>query len=315
LEGSIVVRHVARLVALVILVAGAGARAQDVRQSAIPDFNQVAAQNRGVRGVYVAGGLGYGLPARRAFTVVDGFACPGVNLPYYGPVAIGGQNGCSTSAALGGATFHGVIGWNMAGAGPWVSGIELRGRLGREGGTGRLGGTSLVTIPGIAPYTNTAAGTYRAGLDSGIALTARYGVDLAGVLPFVRAGLGVARLTERVDFDATGSRVCVLSGAPPAVTCTSGGTVANNTSRWLPSAVVGAGIEIPYERYFVRIEGEAEAVFSPSSNLMRTVAGQALVTVTGGTTGGVPATAGQATLRSENWIVARRIVVSGGFRF
>jgi hypothetical protein len=48
---------------------------------------------------------------------------------------------------------------------------------------------------------------------------------------------------------------------------------------------------------------------------MRTLAGQAVVTVTGGTTGGVPSTVGSATLRSENWVVSRRIMLSGGFRF
>ena len=39
-----------------------------------------------------------------------------------------------------------------------------------------------------------------------------------------------------------------------------------------------------------------------------------LVTVTGTPTGG-PSTAGAATLRAENWVVTRRIMLSGGFRF
>lgn len=288
---------------------------QDVRASAIPDFNAVASENRGVSGVYVAGGLGYGLPARRQFTVVDGFACPGMNLPYYGPVALGGHSGCTTQAGLGGVTAHAILGWNWTGDQGWVSGVELRGRIGREGGNGRLGGVTVVSIPGISSYTNTAAGLYRAGLDAGLAVTARYGFNISGVVPFLRAGFGMARLSEQVDFDATGSRSCALSGAPPSVSCTSGGTVANRNQRWLPSAILGAGLEIPYGRYFARIDGEMEAAFSPSQNLMRTLAGQALVTAGGSPTGGVPATVGQASLRSENWIVARRIMLSGGFRF
>jgi hypothetical protein len=289
--------------------------AQDVRPSAIPDFDAVAAVNRGIAGFYVAGGLGYAVPAKRSFSLVDGYACPGVNLPYYGPVSLGTGSGCATNANIGGATAHAIFGWNLTGDQGWVSGFEVRGRLGREGGTGRLGGTSQITIPGIPAYTNSATGFYKAGLDGGVAVTARYGFNISGFVPFVRAGLGMARLTEQVDFDATGSRFCTLSGAPPAVTCTSGGTVASRSSRWLPSAVLGAGLEIPYGRFFARLDGEVEAVFSPSQNLMKTLAGQALVTVTGGPTGGVPSTVGSATLRSENWILARRLMVSGGFRF
>ena len=79
----VVVRHVVRLFAFAfVLLAIPPATAQDVRRSAIPDFDQVAAANRGVGGFYVAGGFGYGLPARRDFTIVDGFACPGANVPY-----------------------------------------------------------------------------------------------------------------------------------------------------------------------------------------------------------------------------------------
>ncbi len=63
----------------------------------------------------------------------------------------------------------------------------------------------------------------------------------------------------------------------------------------------------------MRLDGEIEAAFSPSSSLMRELAGQ-LVTVTGTPTGG-PSTAGAATLRAENWVVTRRIMLSGGFRF
>ncbi|MDP3546562.1 MAG: hypothetical protein Q8S29_10310 [Phreatobacter sp.] len=312
----VVVRHVVRLLAVAgLLLAALPAGAQDVRRSAIPDFDQVAAASRGVGGFYVAGGLGYGLPARRDFTIVDGFACPGANVPYLGPVSLGGGSGCRTSAGLSGLTAHAIAGWNFGGPQGLISGIEFRGRIGREQGAGRLGGSTLVSIPGVSPYTNTASGTYRASLDGGLALTARYGYAFSGVMPFLRAGLGMARLSEQVDFDATGSRSCTVGGVPPAVTCTSGGTVASRTARWLPSAILGAGLEVPFGRMFVRLDGEVEAVFSPSQNLMRTLAGQALVTVTGGTTGGVPTTVGSASLRSENWVISRRIMLSGGFRF
>lgn len=316
-----VVRHALRLAALVGCLAGAMPAAaqnagRDVRHSAIPDFDAVAAQNRGVAGFYVAGGLGYGTTARRDFAIVDGFACPGAGVPYLGPVSLGTGSGCATSAAMSGFTAHATVGWNFAGTGDgWVPGLELRGRLGREGGGGRLGGTAQVGIPGIPGYTNSARGTYRADLDGGIAVMARYGYSFSGFMPFLRAGFGMARLSERVDFDATGSRACTLTGIPPAASCTTGGTVASHTARWLPSAVLGAGLEVPYGRIFFRLDGEVEAVFSPSQNLVRTLAGQALVTAAGAPAGGVPATAGSATLRSENWIVARRVMLSAGFRF
>lgn len=312
----VVVRHVVRLFAFAfVLLAIPPATAQDVRRSAIPDFDQVAAANRGVGGFYVAGGFGYGLPARRDFTIVDGFACPGANVPYLGPVSLGGGSGCRTSAGLAGLAAHAIAGWNFGGPVGLISGIELRGRIGREQGAGRLGGSTLVSIPGVSPYTNTASGTYRSSLDGGLALSGRWGYAFAGFMPFVRAGLGMAKLSEQVDFDATGSRSCTVGGVPPTVTCTSGGTVASRISRWLPSAVLGAGLEVPYGRMFFRLDGEVEAAFSPSQNLMRTLAGQAVVTVTGGTTGGVPSTVGTASMRSENWVISRRIMLSGGFRF
>ena len=55
----VVVRHVVRLLAFAgLMLAALPAGAQDVRQSAIPDFDQVAAASRGVGGFYVAGGFG-----------------------------------------------------------------------------------------------------------------------------------------------------------------------------------------------------------------------------------------------------------------
>lgn len=314
-------RRIMRLAAVMLgLAAGLpvlaqDARRADVRASAIPDFAAVAAENRGLAGFYVAGGLGYAFAAHRAFSLVDGFACPGIVIHGFGSVTTGGSSGCTTSAGIGGLSAHAILGWNTLVGGRWVAGLELRGRLGAEEGTGRLGGTSTVTLAGVLPYTNVATGTYRAALSGGLALTARYGIDLGGVLPFVRGGFGVARLTEQVNFDATGSRACSLGGMPPTLSCTSGGRVTSDTTRWLPSLVLGAGVEVPIGRWFVRAEGELEAAFSPSSNLMRTLAGQALVDITGGPTGGTPAVAGQAALRSENWVVSRRLMLSGGFRF
>lgn len=307
------IRHALRLA--VVVCCGLGvvpAAAQDVRPSAIPDFDAVAAASRGVGGFYLAGGFGYGLPAHRDFTIVDGFACPGASVPFLGPVSLGGGSGCRTSAGLAGLTAHVLAGWNFGGGQGWISGLEFRGRLGREGGTGRLGGATLVAIPGVTTYTNSAAGTYRASLDGGLAVTGRWGYAFSGFMPFLKAGLGVAQLTEQVDFDATGSRSCTLG---PPVSCTTGGRVASRTSRWLPSAVFGAGIEVPIGRAFVRLDGEVEAVFSPSQNLLQNLAGQTLVTATGTGTGATPGTVGQASLRSENWIVSRRIMLSGGFRF
>jgi hypothetical protein len=316
-----VLRQIMRLAAVMLgLAAGLpvlaqDARRADVRASAMPDFAAVAAENRGLSGFYVAGGLGYAFSAHRAFSLVDGFACPGVAIAGFGPVSFGGTDGCRTSAGIGGVSLHAIIGWNTLIGGRWIAGLELRGRLGGEAGTGRLGGTSTVMLAGIAPYTNAATGTYRAGLTGGLAVTGRYGIDLGGFMPFVRGGLGVAQLTERVNFDATGSRFCTIGGMPPTVACTSGGRVTSNTAAWLPSLVLGAGVEMPLGRWFLRAEGELETAFSPSSNLMRTLAGQALVNVTGGQTGGSPAVAGQALLRSENWVVSRRLMISGGFRF
>lgn len=312
------VRHVLRLCAFVVVTSASlafaslpAAAQRDIRHSAIPDFDAVAAANRGVGGFYLAGGFGYGLPASRAFSLTDGYACPGAGVPYLGNVSVGGSSGCSTTASLSGLSAHLLAGWNFGGPTGWISGIELRGRLGSESGNGRLGGTTSVTVPGIGTYTNSATGTYRGNLDAGLAVTGRFGYAFSGFFPFLKAGLGMARLSEEADFDATGSRACRVG---PPIACTSGGTLAWRSSRWLPSAVLGIGVEVPLGRMFVRVDGELEAAFSPSSDLMQTLAGQALTNAAGGTTG-TPAAAGSAALRSDNWVVARRLMLSAGFRF
>jgi hypothetical protein len=286
---------------------------RDVRASAIPDFDATAAAARGVAGPYLAGGFGYSFASRRQFSVVDNYACPGATIPGFGPVQLNGGNGCQTQAALGGLSGHAIFGWNMSGDRGWVSGIEIEGRLASENGEGKLGGTSQVSLAGIPAYTNTASGAYRAAITGGVAALGRFGYSFSGWVPFVRAGLGIARFSESMDFDATGSRSCTLVAGLPS--CTSGGIVSTRRSSFLPSALVGAGLEIPYGRFFARIDAEAEAAFQPSQNLMRTLANQAVVTVGGGPTGGAVTTVGQASLRSENWIIARRLMISGGFRF
>ncbi|WP_457825486.1 hypothetical protein, partial [Staphylococcus aureus] len=83
-------------------------------------------------------------------------------LPYIGPVSYGGGSGCSTNVNMSGITAHAIFGWNFSGGEGWVSGIEARGRLGREGGSGRLGGTSNVAAPGVPAYVNSATGAYKA---------------------------------------------------------------------------------------------------------------------------------------------------------
>jgi hypothetical protein len=311
---NVVVRHVLRLCVLIVVgafTALPAAAQRDVRHSAIPDFDAVAAANRGVGGFYLAGGFGYGLPATRAFGLTDGYACPGAAVPYLGSVSFGGSSGCSTSASLSGLSAHVLAGWNFGGPTGWVSGIELRGRLGRESGNGRLGGTTSVTVPGIGTYTNSATGAYRGHLDAGLAVAGRFGYAFSSFFPFVKAGIGMARLAEEADFDATGSRACSLG---PPVSCTSGGVVSWRSSRWLPSAVLGVGVEVPLGRMFIRLDGELEAAFSPSSDLMQRLAGQALTNATGTTTG-TPAAGGSAALRSDNWVVSRRLMLSAGFRF
>lgn len=301
--------------AVAALVAGSTqAFAQrDVRATAIPDFDQAASAARGVSGPYVAAGIGYSFSQNRTFSIVDNYACPGATLPGFGPVQLNGSSGCQTQAALGGLSGHAILGWNLGSGSGWLPAVEIEGRLASERGEGKLGGTSPVLIPGITGYTNSANGTYRAAITGGVAAFGRIGYAMSGWVPFVRAGVGMAHLTESTDFDATGSRICTLVGGLPK--CTSGGIVSSRQSSFLPSALVGAGLEIPVGRFFARIDAEAEAVFQPSQNLMRTLASQAAVNVAGGSTGAAAATVGQASLRSENWIVARRILVSGGFRF
>lgn len=313
------VRRVARVSMLVLAIAAPAAaaaqerRGPDMRAPATGDFGPFSspfAMRSSVAGPYVAGGLGYGATSTRSFTVTDSVACPSTSIPGYGQVAVDGVSGCSTSARLSGLSGHLIAGWNFSGDQAWVSGAEFRGRLGSETGSGRLGGATQVSLAGIASYVNQAQGAYQAELDAGLAVSARFGYNLSGFLPFVRVGVGAARLTETSRFDATNARYCTTS-----LTCTTGGNIASAKTSWLPSAVFGAGLEIPYGRFFARVDGELEAVFSGSSNLTSTVTEQALVTAAGQPTGQTVSTIGSAALKSENWIIARRVMLSGGFRF
>src|SRR5438477_3403591 len=123
----------------------------------------------------------------------------------------------------------------------FLFGVELSGRYGKESATTSLAGTNS----GFPIF-----GQYSIENDTGVHIAGRAGLFFDNTLVFVKGGIGVSHMHESALSDTSafffGSR---LTG---------------NRTRWLPSAIVGAGIEQNFGRVFVRAEGELEAVSLPA---------------------------------------------------
>jgi opacity protein-like surface antigen len=202
-------------------------------------------------GLYVAGGGSYGVSTSRSFNIRNEVA-PFTNSFFLGQ-----------STFPSGGSLFGVAGYNLT-MGSLLLGIEASGRWGNE--------AAEITLPQSASafgnVFGTSSMTYRLENDVGAHLAIRLGGFIDNTLVFGTIGVGVTRLAETFNVDNTNAFVCsaFTLPVPPSFTqnCIQfqfGGTGSFTSEKWIPSLVLGAGIEQNiFGRFFVRLSAEAETI-------------------------------------------------------
>lgn len=205
-------------------------------------------------GVYSAIGGGFGAINGRSATV-------------YGPVgAISGISLPSHQAT--GGNLNGVFGLNLPVGESGIVGLEFSARF--RGETSDQSGTSTVTDY-FRSRSYPVSGTYRLENEAGLHVSARAGVTFDDWLIFIKGGFGAVQIKE--TFTADQSLVlplCTNYSSYPSPTChqfTPQGSLSGySTTSWLPSALIGLGIERNVGPLFVRIGADAEIFrMSPTS--------------------------------------------------
>lgn len=222
-----------------------------------PSFVSVPAASRDVtpyveapvknplQGAFVAIGGSYGLSAERQVSLGTG-------------IALGASDLLSTQGWSGRA----VAGYNAT-AGNFLFGAEIAGRFGSEGAK-----FETTAIAAALPFAlGVGMANYQIKNDAGVHIAARAGITFDQTLVFARAGVGASRIVESGSLDTRTLATCSAFG--PFGNCLGyqNGTLTTlSNTRWLPSAVFGAGIEQNIGPFFARAEGEIEMTSLRGSN-------------------------------------------------
>lgn len=158
-----------------------------------------------------------------------------------------------------GASFTGSAGYNMQ-HGNWVFGGDLAGRIGNE--TIKRSRRSANTFGFTAV---TISESQQIGTTASVHAAARAGYAIGDALLFVKVGAGGTEFQRHLQTQASATFCQTFAFVNGALICTQTTTNQSATGlrwkEWLPSVVVGGGIEHNFNRLFVRLEGEAEAIF------------------------------------------------------
>jgi hypothetical protein len=186
-------------------------------------------------GYYAAIGGGYGVGSGR-----DGLVA--------GPLV----TGLVTLTSTAGPNVTTVLGRNIA-FGWGIVGLELDARWAAEKGTGTV---SPLNFPNVG----TPLLSYSYKDDAGVHAVIRVGATFDDLLIFAKAGLGATRVTESFTADERNVRQCFSFGPGGCVVLGPPGTLgAVQTSSWLPSAILGVGVEKNWGPVFVRFGADLEA--------------------------------------------------------
>lgn len=188
------------------------------------------------QGAFAALGGAYGISSPRSVTT---FGSP-----------FGGLSDTLSAQGLSGRTS---LGYNAT-FGNFLLGAEISGRFGGESVS-----TSVSTpapFPGLQGFS---IADYRLKNNAGIHISGRAGLTFDQTLVFMRGGVGVSHISESATVDGRN-----LLGCGDIFCTTTTGVLGNlktgSVSKWVPSAVFGAGIEQNVGPIFIRAEGEIEAV-------------------------------------------------------
>jgi hypothetical protein len=155
-----------------------------------------------------------------------------------------------------GTAGRATLGYNAT-IGHFLFGTEIAGRFGNEAVSGER--TALVTPSSIFPTFGTEVTSYRIENNAGVHIAARAGFTFDQTLVFMRAGVGASHVVETAVRDQRGLTFCTFT---PSLGCTfgPGALVTASKTNWVPSALLGVGIEQNFGPFFARAEGEIEVL-------------------------------------------------------
>jgi hypothetical protein len=198
----------------------------------------------------------------------------------------------SDSLILSGPSGIGAFGYNQT-FGRLLIGIELDGRWGSEKASSFSMGNVGFNPSGPVSVTSTN--------DAGIHLAGRVGGFIGETLIYGKIGAGLSRFNDHYFGNSTGLSSTFCTATCDVLRTINGAVLSGSTETWLPSFVLGAGIERNWDRFFVRLGTEAEMVAAHS--IAVNVTGP-----TGATIGGQ-----SGNLNTAFWTV--RAIAMAGIRF
>jgi hypothetical protein len=148
-----------------------------------------------------------------------------------------------------------AVGYNAT-LGNFLFGAELAGRFGSETASVSTVSTGSTFFTG----NGVAFSDYQIKNDAGLHVAGRIGMTFDQTLVFMRGGVGASHISERASFDARNFSSCTNFFNGVCTAFQSGILSTGAKSNWIPSAIIGAGIEQNFGAFFVRAEGEIEAV-------------------------------------------------------
>lgn len=196
--------------------------------------------------------------------------------PFSGPyAAVGGAFGFArprpfsisdvAGALEGDAHASGLSGLVVAGAnlqsGGLVAGIEASFRYGRE----HFSDEKTDTVVPFGGVTGTSTKSYEITSDMSAHLAGRIGLAIDDTLIYAKAGIGAAHLAEQSRIVAAGGR-CAFTIGGVCGQVDPLRSLSSSAAAWVPSILLGAGIEQNFGGFFARAGAEAEgAAFTGTS--------------------------------------------------
>lgn len=216
--------------------------AADRPESAAP---VVIASNNTFQGAFATIGGSYGISSPRQAQV-------------FSPLFSLSDANVSDQFTAQGWSGRATAGYNAT-IGNFLFGVELAGRFGHEAAK-----ANAAAVQPMLPFFGSfgpSSSSYDIKNDAGLHLAGRVGATFGDTLAFLRGGVGVSHIVETATSDARALTLCSGWNTSGLCTITAQGTLqAYSASTWVPSAVVGAGIEHNIGPAFVRLEAELEAL-------------------------------------------------------
>lgn len=200
-------------------------------------------------GYYLAAGGGYGVGTGREARVSGN----------YTTTFLGDLNFQNTI----GGSAHFAVGRNIVFDRGFV-GFELAGRYGGEG--------ESVSSSSFSFFSPTLIGSgidsYRYRNNAAVHAAIRTGIVFDDLMIFAKAGIGASRIAESFTADERGISLFICPNRSPLGSCflpgaPAPGIASANTTSWLPSAILGVGVEKNWGQFFGRLGADFEVINNP----------------------------------------------------